>query len=328
MHWESVKIQLPDGTCQEAVAPLIISASRRTDIPANYSLWFKKRLKEGYVSWMNPYNRKVSYVSFSKARLFVFWSKNPASFFSVLPLLDRRHMNYYFQFTLNNYEDEGLEPFMPPLSKRVETFRQLSRMIGAEKVVWRFDPLLITDSLSLEKLMQRVESLAEQLSGYTRRLVFSFADISVYRKVERNLRNAGVNYREFTPEIMHEAARQLERIGKRYGLELRSCCEAVDLHEYGILPNKCIDDDLIRKLFSDDRKLMMFIGGEALQLPGAVPKNALKLKDKSQRADCGCIVSRDIGEYDTCPLGCTYCYANRVPGKTHPIEQNRLRNNQ
>ncbi|GET20655.1 DUF1848 domain-containing protein [Prolixibacter denitrificans] len=319
MIWDKSTIQLPDGRIEEATTPLIISASRRTDIPANYSVWFRKRLKEGYVSWKNPYNQKVSYVSFDKARLFVFWSKNPAPFFSALPLLDERHLNYYFQFTLNDYESEGLEPFMPPLAKRIETFQRLSQRIGPEKVIWRFDPLLITRELSLEKLMQRVESLASQLSGYTRKLVFSFADISVYRKVERNLRKASVDYREFTPELMNEAAKMLEDIGTRYDLELRSCCEAIDLRGYGIQPNKCIDDDLIRELFSGDPDLMNFIGGQDTLFPGEDNSRYLKIKDKSQRNDCGCIASKDIGEYDTCPLGCTYCYANCIPGKTHPI---------
>ena len=319
MNWEKTTIQLSDGSEQKAVAPLIISASRRTDIPANYGGWFKKRLEEGYVSWKNPYNQQVSYVSFDQARLFVFWSKNPASFFSILPLLDERHLNYYFQFTLNDYETEGIEPFVPPLAKRIEAFRKLSQMIGPEKVIWRFDPLLITSELSLKKLMQRVEFIASQLCEYTRKLVFSFADISVYRKVERNLRNAQVDYREFTPELMHEAAQMLEVIGRKYGLELRSCCEAIDLSQYGIRPNKCIDDDLIRQLFPGDQKLMAFIGGRETLFPGKEDERYLRIKDKSQRAACGCIASKDIGEYDTCPLGCVYCYANRIPGKTHPI---------
>jgi hypothetical protein len=319
MNWEKTTIQLPDGSEQKAVAPLVISASRRTDIPANYGAWFKKWLEEGYVSWKNPYSQQVSYVSFAHVRLFVFWSKNPASFFSILPMLDERHLNYYFQFTLNDYETEGIEPFVPSVAKRIETFRKLSKMIGPEKVIWRFDPLLITGELSLKKVMQRVESLAGQLSGYTRKLVFSFADISAYRKVERNLRNAQVDYREFTPELMRGAAQLLAVIGKKYDLELRSCCEAIDLSKYGIQPNKCIDDDLIRQLFPEDQKLMAFVGGQETLFPGKGNGQYLKIKDKSQRADCGCIASKDIGEYDTCPLGCVYCYANRIPGKIHPI---------
>jgi DNA repair photolyase len=328
MIWEKTTIHLPDGSAQEAVAPLIISASRRTDIPANYSVWLKRQLQKGYVGWKNPYNQKVSYVSFEKARLFVFWSKNPAPLFPVLPLLDEHHWNYYFQFTLNDYEAEGLEPLIPPLARRVETFQKLSQLIGAEKVVWRFDPLFLTRDLSLEKLMYRVESLARELSGYTRKLVFSFADISLYRKVERNLRNARVDYREFTPETMQEAAQILEAIGTKYGLEIRSCCEAIDLSRCGIQPNKCIDDDLIRQLFRDDRELMNFVGGPETLFPGKEDNRYRKIKDPSQRPDCGCIASKDIGEYDTCPLGCLYCYANRVPGKTRPMRQYPLRNNE
>ena len=320
MIWDKTTILLPDGSRQEAVAPLIISASRRTDIPSNYGVWFKKRLLDGYVSWKNPYNQRVSYVSFEKARLFVFWSKNPSPFFPILPLLDKLHLHYYFQFTLNDYKAEGLEPEIPLLAKRVEVFQNLSRLIGPEKVIWRFDPLLITRELPLDKLMKRVEFIASQLSGYTRKLIFSFADISVYRKVERNLQNAHVEYLEFTPELMHEAAAKLEAIGLKYHLEVRSCCEAIDLSPYGIQHNKCIDDDLIRKLFPADKQLMEFIGEEQETLfPDKENGRYFKIKDKSQRTDCGCITSKDIGEYDTCPLGCTYCYANRIPGKIHLI---------
>lgn len=319
MNWNRTTIKLPDGHTQEAVTPLIVSASRRTDIPASYSQWFKKRFQEGYVSWKNPYNQKISYVSFDKTRLFVFWSKYPAPFFSTLSFLEKHQQNFYFQFTLNNYEAEGLEPGLPSLMKRVETFRKLSRLIGPEKVIWRFDPLLVTRELPLEKLMQRVEFLAEELSGYTCKLVFSFADISVYRKVERNLKNAHIDYQEFNPGLMQEAAGMLQAIGEQYNLELRSCCEAIDLSEYNILPNKCIDDDLIRKLFPNDSELMNFVGRKETLFTENNAGRYLKIKDKSQRPDCGCIASKDIGEYDTCSLGCTYCYANQIPGKTHPI---------
>ena len=126
---------------------MIISASRATDIPAFYSRWFFDRLKVGYARWRNPYNGKDTYVSFDKTRFIVFWSKNPALIIQSLHLLKERNIGCYFQFTLNDYDAEGLEPNVPPIEQRIETFKLLVDTLGTGSVVWRFDPLILTDRI-------------------------------------------------------------------------------------------------------------------------------------------------------------------------------------
>ena len=156
---------------------MIISASRRTDIPAFYAEWFFRRLEAGYCAWVNPFNQKKMYVSFKNCRVVVFWSKNPEPILPYLHKLDERGIHYYFQFTLNDYEQEGFEPNVPELERRIETFRKLSGMIGKERVIWRFDPLIVTPSLSTDMLLARIERIGDSLKGCTEKLVFSFVDV-------------------------------------------------------------------------------------------------------------------------------------------------------
>jgi hypothetical protein len=124
--WEKVKIKKDDGEVVDGIAPLIISASRATDIPAFYSQWFIERLNKGYVKWINPFNGKFQYVSFQKVRLIVFWTKNPSPIISLLSEIDKKKIRYFFQMTLNDYEKERLEIRLPSLEERVRSFRDLS----------------------------------------------------------------------------------------------------------------------------------------------------------------------------------------------------------
>jgi len=320
--WEKAGIKTETGIVS-GVAPVIISASRSTDIPAFYSEWFMSRLREGYVKWVNPFNSKPQYVSFDKARLIVFWTKDAKPIVPYLKELNERGINYYFTFTLNDYENEGFEPGLRSLGDRIDTFRQLSERIGRDKVIWRFDPLVLTDRLDVEKLLDKVFKVGERITGYTDKLVISFADISSYAKVRRNLLGGGVNCREFTPETMEAAALGLCEMNKRWGLEIATCCEGIDLSRYNIIKNKCIDDDLMVRLFPHDKELMEFLGYEAGYITGSgslEAKNGVvkrKLKDKGQRMNCGCMMSKDIGRYDTCGHRCIYCYANSSPGTAY-----------
>jgi hypothetical protein len=306
--WEKDDLTLPDGRVVDAICPVIVSASRATDIPAFFSPWFSNRLRAGYMRWTNPFNaNQVQYVSFQDTRVFVFWSKNPKPLMQFLPELDAKGINYYFQFTLNDYEKEGLEPNVPPLMQRVETFKLLSERLGKERVIWRYDPLILTDSLCVDDLVDRISRVAELLRGYTEKLVISFADIDVYRKVQENLRREHVNYREFTPDLMIELAEKIAQRNREWGLRITTCAEGVDLAPVGIEHNRCIDDDLMVELFPDDGPLMRFLGYE----PDLFAQSSRPyLKDKGQRQECGCIVSKDIGMYNTCHHLCTYCYAN------------------
>ena len=292
---------------ENVLSPVIMSASRSTDIPAFYADWFLERLKAGYSVWVNPFNQARYCVSFADTRMIVFWSKNPK------PMLERLDeveslgfKQYYFQFTLNDYVTEGLEPNVPPVAERIDTFRHLARRIGKERVIWRFDPLLLSNYLTVDVLLEKIASIGHELQGATEKLVFSFADIQAYRKVGKNL--SGTNCREFSSEEKIEFAKGLRDVNLSLGLEMATCAEDIDLSEYGIKHNKCVDDDLMMRLFHDDVELMDFIGAEYDMFNGWQIKKSKK--DKGQRKACGCIVSKDIGMYNTCPHLCRYCYAN------------------
>lgn len=320
--WDKVKIKTDKGELTDAIVPIIISASRSTDIPALHAEWFINRFNKGYVVWENPFNRNQrQYVSFEKTRVIVFWTKNPEPIIPFLKEIDDRGINYYFHFTLNDYENEGLEPHVPKLEKRIDIFKKLSDKIGKEKVIWRFDPLILTDKLGVEDLFDKVYRVGEDIHKYTEKLVISFADIEPYSKVKRNLKNAGIQCREFDQLAMEKFAEKIQKLTKEWGLEIATCAETFDLHKYNIKHNKCIDDDLLIKLFKKDKILMEFIGVKEEHAPkeinllsfggGSEPEiNRNKLKDKGQRKECGCIVSKDIGQYNTCNHLCVYCYAN------------------
>ncbi len=307
LKWNTTEIQTDEGQTVRAKTPVIISASRSTDIPAFFSRWFMNRLRRGYIRWVNPFNRASEYVSFQEARVIVFWSKNPKPLIQYLPELDSKGINYYFQFTVNDYALENLEPHVPSLSQRIDTFRALAEMVGKKRIVWRFDPLILTDELTVDRLLDRIAGVVAQLRPFTERLVISFADIKVYKKVQNNLAREKVNYREFTPELMVDVAQRLQCLNREWGLKIATCSEGIDLEPYGNDHSRCIDDRLMVDAFGHDQKLMQFLGYE--QDLFADPSRPY-LKDNGQRKECGCIVSKDIGMYDTCHHLCAYCYAN------------------
>ena len=289
--------------------PVIISASRATDIPAFFAEWFINRVRAGYARWVNPfYAGQVQNVSFEKTRVFVFWSKNPKQLMRYLAELDELGFNYYFQFTVNDYEAEGLEPCLPPLMSRIETFRNLAEMIGKERVIWRYDPLVLAKSISVDSLLERVCRIANELCGFTEKLVISFADITNYLKVKRNLAKV-IDYEDFSRDLMHEFAEKLSAANQNWRLDLATCAEDVDLTKYGIEHNRCIDDKLMVRLFKDDVRLMDFLGYKK----NLFGDEWTYVKDKGQRKACGCIVSKDIGMYNSCSHFCAYCYANNSP---------------
>ncbi|MCL2247622.1 MAG: DUF1848 domain-containing protein [Lentimicrobiaceae bacterium] len=325
---EKIKITTDSGEQVEAQAPIIISASRSTDIPAFYAKWFINRLKAGYCVWYNPFNQQPMYVAFKNAKAVVFWSKNPKPLIPYLHELDERGIHYYFQFTLNDYEKEQFEPNVPPIEKRIEIFKELSEKIGKEKVIWRFDPLVMTDKVGVDELLRKIESVGNQLNGHTEKLIFSFADIGyTYKKVENNLKRLNVDYREFTPQTMNEFAKGLQELNKKWHYALATCAEEISLERYGIEHNHCIDDKLMKRIFSEDADFVyyLFYGKlpeKNLLFPAEIPKKEMNLKDKGQRKACGCIISKDIGMYNTCPHFCAYCYANV---SKEMVEKNRKR---
>lgn len=330
MKWPKQFITREDGTDVEAQAPLIISASRSTDIPAFYSDWFFHRLKVGYSAWVNPFNKETYYISYNNCKFIVFWSKNPKPLIPHLDELKERGIGCYIQYTLNDYEDNGLEKGVPPLEERIETFKALVDKLGKGNVIWRFDPLILTDEISIVTLLEKIKKVGDKLLGYADKLVFSFADISAYKKVQANLTNNKINYQEWDEESELKFAAALAELNKfsQWNYKLATCGEKVDLSEFGIEHNKCIDDELITKISYKDKELMDFLGirikfvDDYLFGEESLPEDAILIdgnyyavrtksnKDAGQRALCGCIVSKDIGQYNTCAHMCEYCYAN------------------
>ncbi|MFO7750303.1 MAG: DUF1848 domain-containing protein [Desulfobacteraceae bacterium] len=321
MKWPTGEIETAEGK-QKCIAPWIVSASRATDLPAYYSQWFIDKIRKGYVKWINPFNRqKPQYISLSNTQVIVFWSKNPKPLIPSLRELDEKKIQYYFQFTLNDYEKEGFEPRVPPLEERLESFQMLSELIGKDKVIWRFDPLLITDRTPPDVLLEKIEKTGEKLHGLTKKLVFSFADISRYKKVQANLKSKGIHYEEFSVETMDYVAGKISELNKAWGLTAATCGEKRDFSKYGIIKNRCIDDELILKITDSSTRtneFEKFLGFDPQmnlfkQGGGAGSKTEKNLKDKGQRKECGCIYSKDIGSYNTCSHLCVYCYANNSP---------------
>lgn len=325
--WEDVSITRDNGEVVKGKAPVIISASRSTDIPAFFSKWLFSRLEKGYCSWYNPFNKSQPYfVSFQNTKVIVFWSKNPEPIIPYLEKLDNLGIHYYFQYTLNDYENEGFEPGLPNLQRRIQTFKKLTEKIGKEKVIWRFDPLILSDKLTVRDLLKKIWRVGSQLKGYTDKLVFSFADINVYKKVQNNLiretqyTKETLATAEFTEDNVTEFIVGLNKIREAWmdegwEIQLATCSEKIDLEKYKIEHNKCIDGALIARLFAEDADLKYFLSYGKLpektySLFDKQNESVKNLKDKGQRTECGCIFSKDIGMYDTCKHHCVYCYAN------------------
>ncbi len=265
---------------------MIISASRRTDIPSYYSEWLINRLKEGYVYVRNPMNtHQVSKIDLSPnvVDAIVFWTKNPAP---MLPRLEElKDYTYYFQFTISAYGPDT-EKNLPSKSRVIiPSFQRLSKEIGKEKVIWRYDPIFFSAKYSMEYHCRSFEELASQLGDYTTKCTVSFIDM--YRNTERNVKSLNI-IRE-TYEMQAELLRRFAKTAKEHGLYIDTCAEAEDFHNIGVEHAHCIDKELIER-----------IGGFKLDAG----------KDSNQRKECGCAASIDIGAYNTCKNGCLYCYAN------------------
>jgi DNA repair photolyase len=334
MIWDKIIIRKEDNTEVEAQAPMIISASRATDIPTFYCDWFFHRLEVGYSAWTNPFNGVKSYVSYKNTRLIVFWSKDPKPLLTnnYLNILKEKNINCYIQFSLNDYVKEGLERGVPCVDERIDTFISLVEQLGKGKVIWRFDPLLLTDSISIDDLLKKAEYIGNKLKGYNEKMVFSYADIASYRKVKKNLMENHINYKEFSQDDMLLFAQEISKLNRNWNYQLATCAEILDLEKYGIAHNKCIDDDLMIKYFSNDKILMDFLGVK-FSTPDLFSKDkTMRIektknnKDKGQRKACGCIISKDIGEYNTCPHFCEYCYANDSKEKAKNNWKQHLKN--
>jgi len=327
--WKKEILPRENGELVEMQVPEIVSASRSTDIPAFYSDWFFHRLKVGYSAWTNPFNGVKGYVSYKNTRFIVFWSKDPSPLLDHLDDLKGKGIGCYIQYTLNDYVKEGFEKGVRPLDYRIDSFKRLVDKLGYGSVIWRFDPLMLTDTIDIDMLLGKIEKIGDHLKGYTEKLVFSYADIAIYRKVRSNLEKNGIVSRDWTEDEMREFADGLAKLNQSWGYTLATCGEKIDLNPYGIEHNHCIDDALIINLAYHDKTLMDFLKVKIHPMPSpsifgdieSLPSDAIILpnntyatrgdnRDKGQREFCGCMKSKDIGEYNTCVHLCEYCYAN------------------
>ncbi len=265
---------------------MILSASRRTDLPAFFPEWFMECIRKGYAEVRNPFRpAQISRLILTPEKIdcIVFWSKNPAPLFPFLTELDHRGFHYYFQFTLTPYGTE-IEPGVPEKKTVISDFIRLSERIGREKVIWRYDPILFSKSFSQNYHSDRFRCLAERLAPHTERCIVSFADF--YRKALPALVRCGC--RDPEDSIKLEIAGMLQKTAEKLGLRLYACAENLDFRPLGIEPSACIDAELIRRITGRCQTFH---------------------RDRNQRPECGCAESRDIGEYHTCRHGCLYCYA-------------------
>lgn len=282
---------------------MIISASRRTDLPAFFSEWLMDRLRKGFCLVQNPFNRKtVSRISLlsNDVDVIVFWSKNPLPLIKHFKEIDSLGHRYYFQYTLNAYP-LFLEPKVPPLQERINTFIEISKRLGANRIIWRYDPIIISNITSFDFHMREFGHLAKQLSGSTKRVVISLVDY--YRKTNRRLSELSkhgviLNKNPESTEQLQYLLKDMASVANAYDLEIVSCAEECDYSNLGICPGRCIDGDLINSLW---------------------PMGGKWKKDPGQRDACGCVVSRDIGMPDTCQHNCVYCYAT--------VSENAAQNN-
>ena len=265
---------------------MILSVSRRTDIPNYYSEWFFNRLKEGFLYVRNPMNfHQISEIKISPdvVDCIVFWTKNP------LPMMERldelEAYNYYFQFTLTGYGNDVERNLPNKKTSVIPIFQELSNRIGKEKVVWRYDPIFFSNRYNAKYHLKAFRSIAEALSGYTEKCVICFLDI--YPKNKKNMDNL-LSY-DLSDSELRGFAKELSNIAKENHIKIGSCAEKIDLDEYGIIHNSCIDKELIEKIIGCKLKIN---------------------KDKNQRIECGCVESVEVGTYNTCKNGCVYCYAN------------------
>ncbi|AET68424.1 protein of unknown function (DUF1848) [Desulfosporosinus orientis DSM 765] len=262
---------------------MIVSVSRRTDIPCYYTEWLINRLKEGFVITRNPMNKaQISRLPLNPELVdcLVFWTKDAENILRSLKLIDEMGFKYYFQHTLTPY-DRTLEQNLQDKLRIEDTFIELSQLIGKERVMWRYDPIVLNDRLTIDYHKVQFERLCQKLAPFTESVTISF--VQTYRKLKTPL------IRAITCEEKAELAGFIGETAKAWGLTPKACCEKTDLTPYGIQKASCIDKAVLER-----------VCGCSLDIS----------PDKNQRQGCGCIESIDIGVYNTCPNGCVYCYAN------------------
>ncbi len=263
---------------------MIINVGNRTDIPGYYSEWFYNRIKEGYVCVRNPYYpEQVTRYKLSPAFVdcLTFCTKNPEPMINRLDEIS--DFNQFWFVTITPY-GKDIEPYVPDKDKVMEAFKKLSEKIGIKAISWRYDPIFITDKYSVEFHIDTFEKMAENLCGYTDNCVISFVDL--YQKTKRNFPEV----REVANNERLQLGKEIARIGKQYGIKIRTCCEGDELAAFDIDVSGCMTKNVIERAI-----------GSSLNIPKG---------KKWAREECDCLITSDIGMYNTCGHGCVYCYAN------------------
>jgi hypothetical protein len=271
---------------------LIISASYKTDIPTFYAKWFRARLKAGFCRMMNPYNRRQHYtvpLRGDSVDGFVFWTKNATPFTAALADVAELGTPFLVQYTINRYP-RFLENRVVDADRAIENAREIAELFGPKVVVWRYDTIILTDATNLQFHRNNFQDLAGRLQGVTDEVVVSF--LQEYKKTKRNMdlacKTAGQHWYDPPLAEKQNLLADLARCAFAHGMKLTICAQPVLMVE-GTAKARCVDAER-----------MASIGGEKIEA------------DKhGSRKHCGCFRSRDIGDYDTCPHGCVYCYAVR-----------------
>lgn len=267
---------------------MIISASYRTDIPAFYADWFIHRLEQGYCKVVNPYNRREMRISLRPGDVegIVFWTRNIGPIFKHLQRIGNL-FPFVVQYTITNYP-RALERSVVEASRSIENFMRLAGEFGPRVGVWRYDPIVVSSLTPAEFHFDNFARMAKQLSGTTDEVVISFAQ--VYRKTRRNMDRAGeeaeFDWRDPTAAEKLTIAGRLVDIAAANRMQL-SICSQPGYQVNGATEAKCIDADRLAQIAG--RRIVAKLRGN--------------------RKECRCFESRDIGDYDTCPHGCAYCYA-------------------
>ncbi|MGB6065940.1 MAG: DUF1848 domain-containing protein [Desulfomonilaceae bacterium] len=273
----------------------VISASRRTDIPAFHAEWLMRRIRAESVRVLSPYGGGVHEVSLAPEDVIaiVFWTKNAAPLWPYLDELKDRGHCFSFLYTINNYP-AFLEPRVPDRGHTLKIVELLIRRFSASVFRWRYDTIVLTDVLNRGWHLQNFRELCRLLSPYTTECIFSFCDY--YKKTARNMERRVINEHRPTEAECIDIAAEMADAAREWGISLASCAHDFLVSDE-ISKARCIDPTALAHVVnSPERKLAL-----------------TALKTSPTRKDCGCAASRDIGAYDTCVHGCVYCYANSNP---------------
>lgn len=270
---------------------MIISASRRTDVLAFHSGRLDIAFEQGFIEVSNPFNKKQKKLLSLKREdvtAFVFWTRNPLPSFEILKWLEEKDFPFYIMVTFTNYP-KVLESNVPDLDTSARIFKRLSALCGRERVILRYDPVLISNMTGARFHEDNFELICRTFSPFTKRIITSLFDPykSAFRRMDKI---EGFELTETGDEDLAALLSKIKAIAESHSLEIQSCCEGEAFRKAGIESGACVDVDLLNRLF-----------GLGLKYD----------KDANQRENCLCSRSVDIGSYNTCPGGCAYCYANK-----------------